>query len=64
MNGPASPPEDSQATDAQLRARLEEAHSLLSTLRSKLNQHPELEQAIERLEMALSTLTVRTGGML
>ncbi len=42
------------------------AHDLLQRLREKLamDKHPELEEAIQRLEMALSILTVRTGGML
>ncbi len=41
-----------------------EAHRLLQGLRERLDQHPELEQAIEQLEMALSILAVKTGGML
>jgi len=41
-----------------------EAHRLLQGLRQKLDTHPELEQAIEELEMALSVLAVKTGGML
>ncbi len=41
-----------------------EAHRLLQGLREKLGDHPELEQAIEQLETALSVLAVKTGGML
>ena len=41
-----------------------EAHRLLRTLQLPLNKHPELEQAIDKLEMALSILTTKTGGML
>jgi predicted translin family RNA/ssDNA-binding protein len=41
-----------------------EAHRLLTTLRDRLDQHPELEQAIEKLEMALSALTLKSGGLL
>jgi hypothetical protein len=41
-----------------------EAHRLLQALKTKLDEHPELEQAIEQLEMALSILAVKTGGML
>jgi hypothetical protein len=41
-----------------------EAHRLLQDLREKLDVTPELEQAIESLEMALSILAVKTGGML
>jgi hypothetical protein len=33
-------------------------------MRKELDKHPDLEAAIERLEMALSILTTRTGGML
>jgi len=41
-----------------------EAHRRLTTMRRELEKHPDLEAAIERLEMALSILTTRTGGML
>lgn len=41
-----------------------EAHRRLSMLRKQLEVHPDLEAAIERLEMALSILTTKTGGML
>ena len=41
-----------------------EAHRRLTTMRKELDKHPDLEAAIERLEMALSILTTRTGGML
>ena len=40
------------------------AHELLQALRKKIGEHPELEDAIVKLETALSLLTVRTGGML
>ncbi len=43
---------------------LTEAHSLLKRLSERLDKHPELEQAIEKLELALNDLTLRTGGML
>jgi hypothetical protein len=41
-----------------------EAHRILSGLRQRLDQHPDLEEAIAKLEMALSILTTKTGGML
>jgi hypothetical protein len=41
-----------------------EAHHILKTLQKELDQHPGLEEAIRKLEMALSILTVKTGGML
>jgi hypothetical protein len=43
------------------------AHQQLKTLRDRLgilNRHPELEEALTKLEMALSALAVNTGGML
>jgi hypothetical protein len=39
------------------------AHERLKTLREKVGEHPELTEAIRSLEMALSILTVKTGGM-
>jgi hypothetical protein len=41
-----------------------EAHRLLNGLREKLDKHPDLEEAITKLELALSILTTKTGGML
>jgi hypothetical protein len=41
-----------------------EAHRILSGLRQQLDKHPDLENAITNLEMALSLLTTNTGGML
>lgn len=41
-----------------------EAHRRLTSLRKELDKHPDLEAAIERLELALSVLTTKTGGML
>jgi hypothetical protein len=40
------------------------AHELLNTLRKRIGEHPELGEAITKLENALSLLTVKTGGML
>ncbi|MGA2686654.1 MAG: hypothetical protein ABSE85_01155 [Candidatus Korobacteraceae bacterium] len=41
-----------------------DAHRKLSALRQQLDKHPDLEEAISSLEMALSILTTKTGGML
>jgi hypothetical protein len=41
-----------------------EAHRRLTSMRKELDKHPDLEAAIERLELALSVLTTKTGGML
>ena len=40
------------------------AHDLLKTVRDKVGEHPEIGQAIHKLEMALAILEVETGGML
>jgi hypothetical protein len=40
------------------------AHELLKSLKDKVGEHPELMEAITELEMALSILTVKTGGLL
>jgi hypothetical protein len=39
------------------------AHDLLKALRDKIGEHPEIGQAINKLEMALAILEVKTGGM-
>ncbi len=41
-----------------------EAHRRLTAMRKELDKHPDLEAAIEKLEVALSILTTKTGGML
>jgi hypothetical protein len=56
-----------KATDQkspEVTEHVAEAHRRLTTMRKELDKHPDLEAAIERLEMALSILTTRTGGML
>jgi predicted translin family RNA/ssDNA-binding protein len=49
---------------AEAKQHLEEAHRLLDNLRTRLDKHPELEEAILKIETALNLLTVSTGGML
>ena len=44
-------------------AHVVEAQGILKRLR-EMNAHPDLDLAIEKLEMALSILTTNTGGML
>ena len=44
-------------------AHVSGAHELLVSLRKRIGEHPELQEAITKLEMALSILTVKTGGM-
>jgi hypothetical protein len=40
------------------------AHELLNALRKRIGEHPELAEAITKIETALSMLAVKTGGML
>jgi hypothetical protein len=40
------------------------AHKILKELQAKAGSHPELGEAITKLEMALSTLAIKTGGLL
>lgn len=40
------------------------AHNLLTVLRDKMGEHPEIGEAIHKLEMALAILEIKTGGML
>jgi hypothetical protein len=64
MKPEATPESKPDQTHGEAAQHVVEAHHLLSKLRDKLEKHPELEEAIERLEMALSALTVKTGAML
>jgi hypothetical protein len=56
--------ETKAAANPQAAEYVAEAHRRLTLMRKELDKHPDLEAAIERLEMALSILTTRTGGML
>ena len=40
------------------------ANQLLKTLQQKIGKHPEIGEAVNKLEMALAILGVQTGGML
>jgi hypothetical protein len=40
------------------------ASQLLKTLQEKIGEHPEIQEAVNKLEMALAILGVQTGGML
>lgn len=58
------PTGDEQPTESPATEHVAEAHRRLSALRQQLDKYPDLEAAIERLEMALSILSNKTGGML
>jgi hypothetical protein len=62
MNVPDAPtPQPSQNTAAE---QVADAHKLLRALQQELEHHPELDEAIIKLELALSALTLQTGGLL
>jgi len=64
MQPPSSsePPRDAATSPAV--EHVADAHELLTTLQKRIGQHPELAEAILKLENALSILTVKTGGLL
>ncbi|HXZ33700.1 MAG TPA: hypothetical protein VEH30_15595 [Terriglobales bacterium] len=59
-------PQDAQPKPEHAPAieHVSSAHELLQALRKRIGEHPELAEAIVKLETALSILTVKTGGML
>jgi hypothetical protein len=59
---PNSHPQSEQSPKAA--DHVAEAHRILNGLRDQSIKHPDLDAAIGRLELALSILTTRTGGML
>jgi hypothetical protein len=60
-NAPESKPNPEHAPVIE---HVSTAHELLNALRKRIGEHPELAQAITKLESALNILTVKTGGML
>jgi hypothetical protein len=62
MPTPSEPkPEQDQVPAAE---HVASAHKLLKELQQKVGNHPELGEAITKLEMALNTLAIKTGGLL
>jgi len=51
-------------TSEQIAQELAAARRLLQALEKKIGEHPEIGQAILKLEMALNMLGVQTAGML
>ncbi len=58
------PDEPKTTIPADVTHHVKTARERLIALRQELKDHPELERAIEDLELALSTLTMKTGGLL
>jgi len=60
-----TPSEGSPRKDpAEASAHISSAHQLLQSLQEKVGSHPELGEAITKLEMALNLLAVSTSGLL
>jgi len=63
---PSATSQADPSSSAQALEHIASAHQQLKTLRDRLgilNRHPEIEEALTKLEMALSALSVGTGGM-
>jgi hypothetical protein len=61
---PEDPKSTPQPRQPDAAHHVAEAHRLLRALQLPLDKHPELEKAIDNLELALSILANKTGGML
>ncbi len=61
---PEDPKPALDANQPDAAKHVAEAHRLLRALQLPLDKHPDLAQAIDNLEMALSILTTKTAGML
>jgi hypothetical protein len=49
---------------AEAEAHIRSAHQILKNVQEKIGVHPEIGDAITRLEMALNVLAIKTGGVL
>jgi hypothetical protein len=62
---PQDAPEPKQEQPhAEAVQHVADAHHMLKMLRDRLEKHAELDEAIEKLEVALSVLTTKSGGLL
>jgi len=57
-------PKAQEPTQNTAAEHVADARALLGRLREQLGHHPELDEAILKLELALSALTLQTGGLL
>lgn len=64
MNPENSTPSADPSQEPDAAKHIAEAHRLLNGMRLRLDKHPDLEEAIANLEMALSILTTKTAGLL
>lgn len=52
------------ADSIQAAEHVASARKILQELQQKVGNHPELGEAITKLELALNTLAIQTGGLL
>jgi len=62
MPTPTEPKPEQDPTQAA--EHVASAHQILKDLQRKVGNHPELGEAITKLEMALNSLAIQTGGLL
>jgi len=62
MEAPSKRNPERNATEAETHVK--SAYQILKTLEEKIGAHPEIGEAITKLEMALNVLAIKTGGML
>ena len=62
MPKPGEPKPEQNPTQAA--EHVASAHKILKGLQEKVGDHPELGEAITKLEMALNILAIQTGGLL
>jgi hypothetical protein len=58
--GEPNPKQDS----AEAVQHIASAQQILNALQEKIGQHPEIAAAINKLEVALNILTIKTGALL
>ena len=61
---PTPEPKPAAQDPAQAAEHVASAHKILKELQQKAGSHPELGEAITKLEMALNSLAIQTGGLL
>ncbi len=66
--GTEEPKAEQHGQDAEAVQHIAEAHRILNVLRDRAEKHPApreaIAEAIQKLEMALAILSVKTGGLL
>ncbi|HTA25342.1 MAG TPA: hypothetical protein VK763_17560 [Terriglobales bacterium] len=63
-NPEISPASNSDNNSNPAAEHVASAHQLLQELQQRVGTHPELGEAITKLEMALNSLAIQTGGLL